>query len=115
MKQGLRGIYKANVPTLGNFVSELAESNGMKSFQLAIFINNKPDGFRALPDTLAFKAMVELTPVDAWTIIDFRLLRDYAHTGKLKGIKYDLYQAIFAFDAALVIGGASLGTNVYTP
>jgi hypothetical protein len=111
----IRGIFRANVPTLGNFVSEFAKANSMKSFHLAVFINNQPGGFRALADASAFKPMVDLTPVDSWTIIDFRPLRDYLHAGKLKGIKYDLYQAIFAFDAALIMGGAGAGSHIFTP
>lgn len=111
----IRGIYKANVPTLGNFVSDFARINGMKSFHLAVFINNPPGGFRALPETSAFTALAESAPLDSWTIIDFRPLRDYAQAGKFKGIKYELYQAIFAFDAAIIIGGGRQGSHEFTP
>jgi hypothetical protein len=104
-----RGLYKANVPTLGNFVSEFAKSNGMKSFQLATYLNNKAGGFRALPDDSWLKPLAEATPKDQWVIIDLRPLRDYT---RVKGfeINPELKELILGFDAALMMGGESPGT-----
>ena len=49
-------------------------------------------------------------PKDRWIIFDLRPLREYANSGKLAGLNPELRRVIFGFDAALLIGGASLGT-----
>ena len=46
---------------------------------------------------------------DAWTVIDLRPLRDHLCTGIKTSPQ--MKQLIFAFDAALAIGGASKGTE----
>ena len=108
-----RGMYRANVPTLGNFVSEFAKSNGLKSFQLAIFINNKQGGFRALAPDSWQKPLIDLTSEDKWTVIDLRPLRDYLRLDEIQA-NPELKQLILGFDAALVIGGVSPGTFALT-
>lgn len=108
-----RGLYRANVTTLGNFVSEFARSNGMQSFQLATFVNNRPGGFRALPDDSWLKPLADAAPKDQWVVIDLRPLRDYTRVNGFQ-INPDLKQLILTFDAALMIGGESAATFALT-
>ncbi len=104
-----RGRYLAYLPTLGNFVGEFAKSNGLKSFHLATYLNNPAGGFRGMPKDSWLKVLASVAPEGKWTIINLRPLRDYWYAGKIK-LPGELREAIFGFDAALMIGGGKPGT-----
>jgi hypothetical protein len=108
-----RGRYLAYVPTLGNFVGEFAKSNGMKSFHLAMYLNNPPGGFGGVPKDSWLNVLAGVAPEGKWTVIDLRPLRDYWYAGKFK-LPADLRETIFGFDAALLIGGGTRGTYELT-
>jgi hypothetical protein len=100
-----RGRYRAYTSTLGNFVGEFARSNGMKSFYVAVHVNNPPGGFRAMRKESYLQALADAAPQDKWTIIDVRPLRGYWYAGLIK-LSDELREEIFGFDAILVLGGA---------
>lgn len=106
----IRGRNWSNVLSLGNFVSEFAKSNDMDSFHLAIYINNASGDYGVLASDADYKPFADVAPTDKWTVIDLRPLQKYVHTGKLTGLTPELRRVIFGFDAALIIGGGSLGT-----
>ena len=110
----MRGINPTNVFTLGNFVSEFAKSNNLKSFVMAMWLNNASGYSDWMPKNESFKAMAKVAPTDKWTIIDFRPLRSYVSAGKVQDINDTMRQAILSYDAALVIGGGSPGTYQLT-
>ena len=116
-----RGLGPSNLQTLGDFVSEFAESNRGQSFHIAIFANNPPGSAEgdlstwsdSTPALLARRA-----PQTEWTIVDLRALRpDYAPlTAALSPAQRDNFRRwIFGFDAALFIGGLRPGTYVFNP
>jgi len=105
-----RGMSPGNVPSLGNFVSELATSNGFASFHLAIAIHNPPDGFRPISKRLPLKPLADAADIDRWTIFDLQPLRDYLHAGFIK-VDPEFKQLIYGFDGVMLIGGGSAATT----
>lgn len=105
-----RGFFKADVPTLGNFVSELATSNGLNSFQLYTMVQNPPGGFRAVGGISWVKPLADAAARNEWTVVDLRPLRSYVHAGKIT-VEPELRQVLFGFDAAILLGGAKAGTT----
>jgi hypothetical protein len=108
-----RGRYLAYVPTLGNFLGEFAKSNGMKSFHLAMYLNNPPGAFGGIPKDSWLNVLAGVAPEGKWTVIDLRPLRDYWYAGKFK-LPAALREVIFGFDAALLLGGGTRGTYELT-
>lgn len=100
----------SNVLTLGNFASEFAKTNGLDSFHLALYVNNASGDYGVLSADSDYKAFAAIAPTDKWTVVDLRPLRAYLHAGRLAGVSSDMRRVIFGFDAALIIGGGSLGT-----
>jgi hypothetical protein len=100
-----RGIYRGNVPTFGNFASELAVANGMDSFLMATWVIEGPDEWR---NSSAFTSLA--LPGEQFTLIDFRPLRPYAHQGMIAELS-DVWKSLFfRADAALVIRGGGTGS-----
>jgi hypothetical protein len=104
-----RGRSLAYVPTLGNFVGEFAKSNGAKSFHLAMYLNNPPDGFGGGPKGSWLNVLAAVAPEGKWTVVDLRPLRGHWFAGKFK-LPAELREVVFGFDAALLIGGGTRGT-----
>ncbi|MFI5311939.1 MAG: hypothetical protein ACHQQ3_11935 [Gemmatimonadales bacterium] len=114
-----RGIGPSNLQMLGNFVSEFATSNGMRSFHIAIFPNGDPGGYGDIsgwdPEIREFAAA---SSRDTWTIVDLRPLRaNYARISKgLAPERADQLQRwIFGFDAALIMGRMQRATYALNP
>ena len=100
----LRGFYRANVPTFGNFLSEFAISNGMKSFSLSTYVVESSESWRNSGDVL--KAVAKTTP---FTVVDFRPLRPFAHQGSIADLNESWKRLLFQTDAALIIRGGTTG------
>lgn len=106
-----RGQSPGSVFTLGNFVSDLATSNGSQSFAIAIMVNNGAGSDRDLLTNAAWtKPFVDAQEAGAWTAFDLRPLRGYAHAGRLGTLPPDLRRMIFGFDAVLLLSGAHKAT-----
>ncbi len=99
-----RGIYRANVTTFGNFLSEFAVSNGMQYFLLSASVIESPEAWRNTRGVIADAARAT-----QFTVIDFRPLRPYAHQGLVEGLSDGLRQLMFQVDAALIIRGGETG------
>lgn len=110
----IRGLNWTDVFTLGNFVSEFSKSNNQKSFQMTMWLNNASGYSDWMQKDENYKAMAKVAPADKWTVIDFRPLRSYANAGKIKDLNPTIRQAIFGYDAALIIGGGAPGTYQLT-
>lgn len=52
------------------------------------------------------------TDTDVWTVIDFEPMRSAVSAGKFGVLPPNLLRAIYGFDAALVMGGATQGTEL---
>lgn len=107
----MRGRSPGNCYTLGNFVSEFAKSNGMTSFHLGVSVINRPGEFWSLTENKELAALAAAGSPDEWRVIDLRPLRGPAHSGALPGLTEAVKDWIFQYDAALLIGGATRGTN----
>jgi len=104
-----RGIYRGNVFTFGNFLSEFAVSNGKKTFFLSTALLGDPDEWRNTKGP-----WVDVVNPDKWTIIDFRPLRKYAHAKRIEDLSEGIKALLFRVDALLVIGNARPGTYTLT-
>ncbi|TFH36247.1 MAG: hypothetical protein E4G95_05955 [Bacteroidia bacterium] len=100
-----RGIYRLNVPTFGNFLSEFAVSNGMSSFVISSYVIEGPEEWRNSGGVLA-----EVAGDAAFTLIDFRPLRAYANQNKIDKLSDGWKSLIFSTDAALIIRGGQTGS-----
>lgn len=99
-----RGIFRANVPTLGNFLSEFALSNGMRTFILSTYVIDSPEAWRNTEGAIA-----EAARKSAFTVLDFRELRRYAHQNKIANLTDNWKRLLFQADAALIIRGGKTG------
>jgi len=100
-----RGIYKSNVTTFGNFLSEFSLSNGMKTFILSTYVIDSPESWRNTGGVIA-----EAARSTAFTVFDFRELRRYAHQNKIANLTDDWKRLLFQADAALIIRGGRTGS-----
>ena len=101
----LRGIYKLNVPTFGNFLSEFAISKNANSFLISSYTFGSPDKYRNIGGPL-----VEAASKKKFTIYDLRPLRPYAHQGSIKDLSDYYKQLIFSADAVLIIREGHTGS-----
>jgi len=104
-----RGIYRGDVPTLGNFVSELATANGSESFLIATWVIEGPDQWR---NSASFVPLA--LPGEQFTLIDFRPLRPYAHQNMIADLAEPWRSLLFRADAALIIRGGGTGSYAVT-
>ena len=95
--------------TVGNFLSDLAQSNGRRSFHfLALAQNDKADSTRpALWAWGALRPIADIVPTDETTIIDLRPLRPFLYSRRLGTVQADLSRFIYGYDAIVIIGGAN--------
>jgi hypothetical protein len=100
-----RGIYKLNVPTFGNFLSEFAISKGTNNFIISSYTFNSPDKYRNINGPL-----VDAASKEKFTIYDLRPLRPYAHQGLIKDLSDYYKNLIFSVDAALIIREGHTGS-----
>ena len=102
----LRGIYRAAVPTFGNFLSELAIANGMESFVLSTHVSDSPEAWRN-----ARGPIVDVVDEGVTAVIDYRPLRGLAHQNAIDGLDDELKMLLYRADAALVISGGRTGAS----
>ena len=100
-----RGIYRLNVPTFGNFLSEFAISNGMNSFVLSSSVIDSPEKWRSSSGLL-----VDIAADATFTVLDLRPLRPYATQNKIEGLTDSWKNLIFISDAVLIIRGGQTGS-----
>lgn len=101
----LRGIYRLNVPTFGNFLSEFAISKGLNNFIISSFTFDSPDEYRNIGGPL-----VEAASHEKFSIYDLRPLRPYAHQGLIKDLSDYYKHLIFSADAVLIIREGHTGS-----
>lgn len=101
----LRGIYRQNVPTFGNFLSEFAISKGTNNFIISSYTFNSPDKYRNIGGPF-----VDAASNEKFTIYDLRPLRPYAHQGLIKDLSDYYKNLIFMTDAVLIIREGHTGS-----
>ncbi len=102
-----RGRNPTNAYPIGNFVSELAVSNGMESLSILLVAYGshlgKPDSIRD-----AYPLFAQVAPEQEWQITDLRPLRQYYHARKLNDdvaeeLRREFSRIIFGYDAILFL------------
>jgi hypothetical protein len=106
----IKGRNSLEVLSLGNFVSELATSNNMHSFHLAIYNNNASGDYGVLSSYEDYKPLADACDKKGSYVIDLRPLRKYVYGEAVSGSNPELNRVIYGFDAVLLIGGGSRGT-----
>lgn len=104
-----RGQGPSHLQTLGNFVTELATANGADAFSIGVYLRGT---WRDVTTQKGLEPIALATDPAAWTIIDFRSLRPTIAAGQFGPLNAKLLAHIYGFDAALVLGGASPGTDL---
>jgi hypothetical protein len=104
-----RGQGPSRLQTLGNFVTEFATANGVEALTVGVYLRGS---WRDVKDQKGLEPIALATDPASWTIIDLSALRPTATAGKFGDLNSNLLSHIFGFDAALVIGGASEGTEL---
>lgn len=99
------------VQSLGNFLHEFALSNERTSFHLVVWLVNEPNTYWTLGDNPAYLPLERVGSTSEWAIVDFRPLRDLWYAGKLPALSRELRDAVFAYDAALLLGSGTRGTH----
>jgi len=117
----MRGRTQTNVYDIGNLVSELAASNGSRSFHLVVlpgggtqnayrpFVGNDAD--KSAPIDLASYDFADIRPLlraageSGWAVLDLRPLRPLLHGRKsaLGAVDRGLAELIWGYDAALIM------------
>jgi hypothetical protein len=103
-----RGQGPSHLQTLGNFVTEFATANGTEAFSVGVYLRG---AWRDVKTQKGLEPIALATAPSAWTIIDFRSLRPPVAAGQFGTLNSKLLAHIYGFDAALVLGGASSGTD----
>ena len=104
-----RGYGPSHLQTLGNFVTEFAIANGAEAFSIGVYLRGT---WRDVKTQKGLEPIALGTDSAAWTIIDFRSLRPAVAGGRFGPSNPKLLANIYGFDAALVLGGASPGTDL---
>lgn len=104
-----RGLNPADTLSTGNFVTELAKSNGMKSmlFFFAVRDNKEVPADHSWDFIRPF---LEHANPNQWTVIDIRPLRDYWYGRMIPVINSEFARLLFGFDALFVIGSSKPAT-----
>lgn len=101
----LRGFYRADVLTFGNFLSELAASNDMTSVVAATYVVDSPDAWRNSGGVVA-----RVADPDGIIVVDLRPLRPVAHRDGIADLGGAWRDLIFQADFLIIVGGGQTGS-----
>jgi hypothetical protein len=101
-----RGRSPGNAFNTGNFVSDIATANGMRSWAMAIVAYDTPA--ELLEFTGAGAVLAAIAPAAGWEIVDLRPLQPFVHARKLDAdvppdAREQARAFLFGFDAVLFI------------
>lgn len=116
----MRGRTFTNVFDLGNLAFELSTAAGSSSFHVLVMGDPESETANFDAETFGFTsgppratpwaaplAESALPAEEGWTVYDLRPLRPLVDRGKAGDVPARLEQAIFAFDAAVVLSGST--------
>jgi len=98
------------VESLGNFLYEFALTNERSSFHLVVWLVNEPGTYWTLADDPPYLPLARVGSTSEWAVVDFRPLRDLWYAGKLRALSKELRDAVFGYDAVLLLGSGTRGT-----
>ena len=98
------------VQSLGNFLNQYALANGRTAFHLVVWLVNEPGTYWTLGDDPSYLPLARTGSPSMSYVVDFRPLRDLWYAGKLRALSADLRDAVFGYDAVLLLGSGSRGT-----
>lgn len=117
LKFGQYHLYRGQSPTLvltlGNFLSELAKSNGMTSFHVYCALN-KPSDQIADKKYDFIRPFLSASGQDEWSVVDLRPLRPLWYGGLVPSIDVEFRRLILGYDAVLVLGNSHSATFAKT-
>lgn len=104
-----RGQGPSRLQTLGNFVTEFATANGSDALTVGVYLRGS---WRDVSEQKGLEPIALATDPASWTLIDLSTLRPAVTARRFGDLNSNLLSHIFGFDVALVIGGASEGTDL---
>lgn len=114
LKFGQYHLYRGLNPSLdlstGNFVSDLAKSNGMAYLNVFFTLHNS----EVVPADHGYdflRPFLERCDTKAWTVIDLRPIRDYYVANQLPPQNGEFVRMVFGFDALFVLGSSKPATT----
>ena len=113
-----KGLNPLNILSLGNFISEFANSSGTSSFSIYMQVHRDTSSKAAIKDfaNLAFLLpFANLSATNNWTLIDLRPLRPFYRIGALndlidKNQILNFRTLIFGYDCLLLFGNGKRAT-----
>lgn len=105
-----RGFGPSGVLTLGNFLVELANLEGLDALLINIQVVNEPGRFWTITDYPEYRALFGVADPSRSVLVDLRPLRPAIRERGLTGLTPALRDMIDGFDAVLLLAGASRGT-----
>ena len=105
-----RGVGPSHLQTLGNFATEFAFANGSDALTVAVFLRGS---WRDVRHQEGMVPIAMATDPAAWTVLDFSALRPAVRAGRFGALDAHLLSYVYGFDAALVIGNATQGTESF--
>jgi hypothetical protein len=99
--------------TVGQFLSDLATLNKLRSLHIMILAHNV-DADSLTPNLWSWTALGPIAKIAdprGITLIDMSPLRPYAYSNRLGPIGADLRRLVYGYDAVLIIGGARFASS----
>jgi hypothetical protein len=96
-----RGLGPGGVFTLGNFLTEFAKSNEMKSLHVHFLVFNPGDKLEKDSEWMA--PFLESADPKQWTLIDLRPMLNYRHAGLLPAGNATLVRTLYGYDFLFLI------------
>ena len=90
-------------------MTEFAIANGAEAFSIGVYLRG---AWRDVKTQKGLEPIALGTDWASWTIIDFRSLRPAVAGGRFGSLNPKLLANFYGFDAALVLAGASPGTDL---
>jgi hypothetical protein len=113
----MSGFSPANITTLGDFVADIARNEGGSAYRIALFLNGVEGDYGGrLESHTGYAAFADASSKDGWVLFDVRALRGKAFAGHIMPIASEAAQAIWQYDAVVLIPHPQLGTcNILRP
>jgi len=100
----MQGFSPGNIPTLGDFISDVARSEGASAYTVGIFLNGVEGEYGgSLASEPGYAPFVDAAAKDQWVLFDVRALRSYYWGGRINPISPVVRQALWQYDAVVLI------------
>ncbi len=108
--QIVRGINWGRQYSLGDFVTNLARSNDLKSLSIGMWTNNAAGSYGVLKQYADYEPLSRAAGTDGWVLLDLRPLRPFVHAGRVT-LNAEQERIVLGFDLALLVSNTGPATT----